>query len=212
MVSLNNHSNKDYVCDYIHKEIQSPELKRSTVEIPLRDGVIDVTKFLTSTPFYGNRQIVVDWELRAIREDWPYYHMAIMRDLHGQEVELVFDEDPEYAWIGVASVGMLQDHGATAGIRITVDAQPFKRRRNSETIFTETVSGDKNVTFQVSDMRAYPSFTASAAGMTVTYDGETYTLPVGTSNIYGLYFTEGSHTLALHGSGTIGMTYRGGML
>lgn len=213
MVSINNHNNAEYACNYIHKEISSPEVKRSSVDIPLRDGSVETTGFLSAIPHYGNRQVTVGLELRALRGEWPYYYSQIMQDIHGQTVEVVFEEDPEFYWYGVAAVGVLEDHKSTAGITITVDAQPFKRRRAAEQVFSKSVSGDLNVTFQVSDMRAYPTFLASAANMTVTVDGDTYTLPLGEeTTIFGMVFTQGSHTIALHGAGTITMKCRGGML
>ena len=50
-------------------------------------------------------------------------------------------------------------------------------------------------------MRGYLTFTTSAANCTVTYDGQTWTLPLGTSTAYGLTLPTGNNSITLHASG-----------
>ena len=57
-----------------------------------------------------------------------------------------------------------------------------------------------------------PEFDAGAPGMTVEYDGETWTLPVGESTCFGLVLPHGDSTLTLHGSGSLTVKYREGAL
>lgn len=212
MITINGKTEKDYNANYIHWECSAPTPKIETASVPLRDGVINLTAMLSDEVFYEARTITIGLELRGLRMDWPAYYSAILRDFHGKDVEVQRSEDPNWFWIGWASVGPLEDHGASAGVTITVTAQPYKRSDQYIEVVTLTLSGDSTYTIKNPYMRGYPVFTASAADMTVTYEGETWTLPQGESEAYGLYFRNGNNALALHGSGTLTIAWRGGLL
>lgn len=212
MIYLNGKTEKDYNADYIHWECTAPEPKREVAEVPLRDGYIDLTSMLAEEVFYKARTITIGLELRSLRGEWPMYWSQILRDLHGKEVEVSRSEDPSWFWVGSATVGPLEDHGATAGVTITVTAQPYKRTRAYEGEVNLSLSGNQTVTIPVTHMRGYPEFTCSAANMTVTKDGETWTLKSGTSEAYGMYFGFGNNTITAHGSGTMRIRWRGGTL
>lgn len=212
MIYLNGKTEQAYNANYIHWECTAPEPKREIAEIPLRDGFIDLTAMLADEVFYKARTITIGLELRSLRVDWARYYSQILQDLHGREVEVFRSEDPNWFWIGSAAVGPLEDHGSTAGVTITITAQPYKRTRAYEGELSLSLSGDQSVTIPVRHMRGYPEFTCSAIGMTVTKDGETWTLPSGTSDAGGMYFSLGNNTITVHGSGTMRIRWRGGTL
>lgn len=212
MIYLNGKTEFDYRANFIHKEISSPEPKRTTVSIPLTDGEIDTSAILSPIPFFETREIQIGLELRSHRWEWPIYWSQLFEDLHGQTVKVELPDDPDYYWTGVASVGEIEDHGMTAGVTITVAAHPFKRSRVAEPLFNGTLSGDETLEIFVTAMRGYPEFDAGAPGMTVEYDGETWTLPVGESTCFGLVLPHGDSTLTLHGSGSLTVKYREGAL
>ena len=144
---------------------------------------------------------------------WPLTWSKLLRDFHGQKVQVVFSDDSEFYWTGTAKVSALVDNGATAGVTITVTAQPFKRTFQTVTALSaEAVSGDKTFTLNVPYLRAYPTFDTSASGFTITYNGETWSLPQGKSTAYGLTLLAGENEIKVHGSGTITVAYEGGAL
>jgi len=212
MIYLNGKTEVDYKANFIHKEIESPEPRLEEIEIPMRDGYINGADFLSDVIYYDSRKITIGLELRSDRWEWPLYWSQILEDLHGKNIRVEFPDDPNWYWEGVASVGKIEDHGMTAGVTITVNAQPFKRRKAWTNIVVENLSGDKTITVEVPYMRAYLEFECSAAGMTVGYAGETWSLPEGVSNAYGLFLLHGDNELHLHGSGTMRIRYRGGAL
>ena len=212
MIYLNDKTEGDYNADYIHWECSAPEVRSEMMQIPQRDGIINMTPMLSKEIHYGPRQIKIALELRAIRAEWPMYYSQLLRDLHGREVTVARSEDPNYFYIGTASVGQIDDHGSTAGVTISVQAQPFKR---TEALIKEEavqVAGSGVVTIENMYMRGYPIITASAAGMTVELNGEIFTLKQGKSEPYGLYFSEGENELTLTGTGTVQISWRGGIL
>jgi hypothetical protein len=204
MVYLNGKNNLFYKCDHVHTEIESPEAKLYSVEIPLTDGSLDVTNVLSNTVFYADREITIGLELRTVRGEWPMRISNIMNEIHGRVIQVEFDDDPRFYWTGRARVEMPEDHGATCGINIVVTARPFKRRSQFMTIYENNIGGSDTVTFTTVTPRTYFRFTVNGSGgMTdtqVTYAGETWWVPVGTSDCYGLFVTPGEHTFELYGT------------
>lgn len=212
MIWLNGKTNKAYNADYIHWDCTAPAPKTETAEVPLRDGYINLTAMLSDEIHYAARTITIGLELRSLRGEWATYWARILRDLHGREIEVTRQEDPNWFWIGTATVGPIEDHGASAGVTITVNAQPYKRTRAYEGEQSMTLSGDRSVTIPVTHMRGYLEFECSATGMTVSYNGETWTLPKGKSEAFGLYLSNGDNELTVHGAGTMIIRWRGGTL
>lgn len=212
MVTINGKSNAFYNCNHIHTEISDANPKRYSVEIPLRDGDLDLTDLMSSMVFFENREIEIGLELRAERQYWPEIHSQLMHDFNGKEVEVVFDEDMLWLWRGHAVVSAIDDHGSTCGITITVNANPFKRKRALRRVFSGTISGDQTVTFNVYGDRGWLTITTDAANYTITYDGETWTLPEGASSAFGLVLPSGNSTITLHGSGDVTVDLEEGIL
>ena len=51
-----------------------------------------------------------------------------------------------------------------------------------------------------------------SAAMTVNYDGKDYELKQGTNKIYDIVIKEGENPLMFTGTGTVTISYRGGIL
>ena len=209
-VQINDKLNKAWNMDFVHKEISVPQAKTNYVSIPLSDGDMDLTEVLSGQIRYKNRKIVMDFEIRADRREWPMIYSGLQKEYNGRNVVVVFHDDPGYEWHGRATVGQLQDKTATAGIRIEVNAAPFKRERHDNEKDV-TVSGTKNVTISCQHMRGYPLFTVSTA-MTVNDGRETYSISPASEKAYGLEFKEGNNELTFTGSGTVKIRWRGGDL
>lgn len=212
MIRINDKTEKDYKADFIHWECTVPEPQSERVTVPLRDGFIDLTSMLSDEIKYNSRQITIGLELRSLRGEWPLYWSQMMRDIHGKEVEVSRSDDPNYYYIGVAAVGPIEEHGATAGVTITVEAQPFKRTIHFVDQTSYTLSGDRNITITNKYMRGYPTFECSATGMTAKLNGITWSLPQGEIEPFGMYFSKGDNVLTLHGAGTMQIAWRGGLL
>lgn len=213
MVTINGKNNTYYSALYIHKEIDEPTPKQNFVSVPLRDGSVDVTSFLTATPYFESRKITIGLEIKGLRNTWPNAVSKIYNEIHGKRVEVEFDEDSGWIWIGSAAVQTPEDHGASLGISIEVTAEPFKRRKTATVIANAaSVSGDVQYTVTVSDPRGYLSFNTSTTGFTVTVGSQTWTLPQGDSTCFGLVLLYGSTTISVHGTGTITIKETGGSL
>jgi len=207
MFTINGHIPAEYAAKHIHTEITNPEPKIDWLEIPLRDGAINASEILSSRVFYTTGTVLLGIEVMAFRSEWPAIKSRLMEDIHGMDVEVSIDNS-EFYYVGVAYVGDLEDHGSTAYVPINITVQPFQRKSSWKDLGTLTVSTSATQAVKIGSMRAYFEFTTSAADMTLTYDGVTYTLPQGKSTGYDFYLPEGTHTLTFGGSGTVKIRYQ----
>lgn len=126
-VSINGKINTDWNMDFLGKTIEAPKVKTKKINIPMRDGSIDLTESLDGIAHYENREIEMRFEIRASRIEWPHLQMELANAYHGQIVSIIFDDDSDHYWTGRAYVSEIADHKSTAGITITVDAEPYRR-------------------------------------------------------------------------------------
>ena len=208
MFELNGHMPDEYYCFHIHTEIAPPEPRREMLEIPLRDGALNVSSMLSDVVHYSTREITLGLETAALRSEWPLIQTALMRDFHGQSVQLVLDNDPDWYWEGWAAVDQMEDKGGSAGWTIRIQAQPFKKTREERNI-TPVTAYPYTSTIEVAGLRGYPTFYTTVSGLTLTYNGITYPVPTSHSSIYkeiyGLFLLHGTNVLQFSGAGTTGI-------
>lgn len=196
MFELNGHMPDEYYCFHIHTEIAPPEPRQEMLEIPLRDGALNTSALLSDVVHYSTREITLGLESPALREEWPLIQAALMRDFHGQSVQLVLGNDPDYYWEGWATVDQMEDKGGSAGWTIHIQAQPFKKTR-SERDIPVPESAPFICTIEINGLRGYPTFQTTMSNTTVQYNGTTYPIPPSASfqEIYGLSLVHGTNEL-----------------
>ena len=206
-------SRVDFHLDFIHREISPPAPKTATVNIPLAHGILDLTERLTGTePIFNNRNIDLAFELRSMRSAWMTDYANIMQCLHGRVLNVTLSNDSAYYWNGRVTVGMLEDHGFTAGITISIDAFPFKWKNTSSTVGTYTLSSTaRSVTVNISDQIALPEFSTSGTA-NIEYNGQIFAANSSVLSPPGMLLKKGSCTVKLTGSGSCTVRYRGGAL
>ena len=210
------HSRTNFGLDYLHKEIESPEPKYTTVNIPLVHGDLDLTERLTGPdPVFNTRKLTFNFEMRSMRSSWITDHADIMSKLHGRILNVELDEDPGYYWRGRVTVGPIEDHGFTAGIQIQVDAFPFKWSKTPELEGSYTLSGGSTtITISITSIIAKPVFDfALLNNVEVTYNNQVFVASPTIKTPPGLLFKKGNNqSLILKGSGAVMMDVYGGVL
>lgn len=195
-VSINGKINTDWNMDFLGKSIEAPKVKTKSIDVPLRDGIIDLTEALDGIVHYNNREIEMRFEIRAERIEWPHLQMELANAYHGKTVQVIFDDDSDHYWTGRAYVSEIADHKSTAGIKITVEAEPFRRTVASlitKTYASETTQEDINLE-GLGHSRLYikvnDATTPNPGGggrinwtsLVVTVDGESYRVTYNTKN------------------------------
>lgn len=209
--------------------VEPPEVKAEYIEVPGRNGQIDLTEALTGYTVYNNRQIVLELGGRKRSQDWPGFMSNFLNDLHGKKVKVVFDNDPSYYYQGRATVESDYEKGnEIARFTLTINAEPYKYSNQSATepwlwdpfSFVDgviryynqiQVDGTAQIRVLGSEMPVIPIFTASAA-MQVQFNGQTYDLAAGNNKIYDIVLMDQAYTLTFTGTGTVSINYKVGRL
>lgn len=127
------------------------------VDIPFRNGSIDLLPYVSPEPVFENRKITMRFETKRPRSEWPELISSIYEKLSGKVTKIIFSDDGFYSWNGMCTVGRLVDKVSTAEITITVDAFPFKKKssENVEVINFEYATGGTEKIITISDPISY---------------------------------------------------------
>lgn len=212
----------EFGCYRAHVYISVPSVQTKFLSVPLRNGRIDLTEYLTGDVKYDDRKIKI--ELLYKGKNYNAVYSDISNYLHGKRMEIVFDDDPFYFYVGRCEVGDFakENYGGTIEIEAQCDPYKYAVQSSSEDWLWDSfdfeegyinemsnivVSGTKSVTL-ITDAKGYAKITTTAA-MSVNYKNKTVNIPVGTTTMYDFEFTEGNNVLTFSGNGTVTIDYRG---
>lgn len=217
----------DLVCTRI--EISDPERKTYFVEIPGRDGVIDLSEAMVGDVKYGNRELRMEFIRRQDnRTRWHLRSSDILDYCHGQRRKLILDSDRSYYYEGRLRAETEKDFKGVDRFTISVTADPYKYERYSslEPWVWDTFCFEDGIIRDYKDLKVNGTMTLLIPGrrkkvvpvidcsvaMTLEYGGRTYYLPAGRSKIVDLQLGAGEHYLTFQGTGMVSVEYRGARL
>ena len=190
--------------------IPMPEPQTNFVEIPGRDGALDLSEAF-GTVRYADRVISLTLYARA-----PFDALisAFAANVHGRRMNVIFDRDPTYYYDARVTLENVERHSGYCELSLECRARPYKLE-HFETTITVLPSGNATVTLTNMRMPVVPTITVSAE-MTLAFTllGKDYTvnLSVGTHIIPSLVLLEGDTAIEITGTGRITFTYRKGAL
>lgn len=206
-----------------------PTVKENMVNIPGGDGVLDLTASLAGRPTYNNRTGSWTFYVQNGFKDWSTLYSEIMVYLHGQTFKAILEDDPAYFYEGRFSVNQWKSDKDYSQIVINYNVGPYKKEVNNTgsdwlwdpfNFETGIIRNYKNlsvlmtltVVVEGDIMDSIPVIIASASGMQVTYEGNTYNLAKGVNTIPQIVLHSGENTLVFTGQGTITIENTGGRL
>lgn len=196
----------DLFCTKI--EIDPPKIQHYTVDVPGRDGALDLTEALFGgDAHYYDREMrcTFDVSLADIKRSFWDILSEIQSAIHGRRVQIVLDEDPDYYWDGFCSVD--GDDGS-GEIEITAECRPYKYYASETEL---TVEDDGEVVLPCDRMDVVPTVTVTAETI-ITCGSSSLALSAGTYSLTGLQLSEGGNTWQIESDGTTTITYRQGRL
>jgi len=190
--------------------IPMPEPQTNFVEIPGRDGALDLSEALGSVG-YADR--VIELTLYALA---PFDTMisAFAAEVHGRRMNVIFDRDPTFYYDARITIEDVERHWGYCELSLECRAKPYKLEQ-FETAITVLPAGTATVTLTNTRMPVVPTITVSAEmTLAFTIDGKDYsvTLPAGTHTVPSLVLMEGDTRIEITGTGRITFTYRKGAL
>lgn len=214
-------------------DIPTPEPFLYLQAVEGRDGLVDLSNAFGRV-FYKNREWSLDFKLFDPSVNWHTISSQVNSKFHGKKLNFVFDDDPNYYWVGRITNGAYSSNEGEGTMPIEISSQPYKYKLTATEV-TKTVSGETSITLDNADMWTCPVMTVSsqmtikflgvtdpaASGlvgtgvvgqMIVGNDGYTTATITGTAKIPQFLIPQGGTTVTVTGSGTIKFTYQEGLL
>lgn len=191
-----------------------PIVQTNYVEVPGRDGLLDLSAALTGDVSYQMRDFTVPLMSTATPEDWPALYSQILNAVHGKQLNATLDEDPDYYYMGRFAVDF-PTYDGTFQFSITGVVYPYKRKQAITVVTAALTTMDAEITLVNDRQTVIPSITVDAE-TTLKWGDSTWTIGAGTHTIPDIRLTEGENTLkaklTAEGTGSITISYQEGSL
>ncbi len=210
-VTLNEkHCTRDlglYLTDAV---IAAPEVQTSYAAVPGRDGYLDLSTALDGEIHYKAREIKLSFETsrRFAGKNWPELLAQFYELVHGQSLNLCFDEDPDWYYTGRGAVTDFTRSGEKLTLKASVYCQPYKVSKTISSAESALTTADKVLTLTNQGRKVTPTVEVTAETK-ITWQGSSIALSAGTHEVTGIRIPTGSSTLSARTtSGTGKITLR----
>jgi len=198
------HSYRDFSLILSQKTIGTPSPKTETIEIPGGDGVLDLTEVFGEVK-YNNRNLSFEFSSIVPQSDFMDQFSHIQDALHGQKMQIVLDDDPEWYYTGRISVSEWKADKNIGKLTIDCDCDPYKTKL-SETVVTAPVNGPKTVILTNSKRSVMPTIDITGE-VDLTFGSNFYSLSEGRYDLPAVRLVNGENTILLDGAGTATFIY-----
>ena len=193
------------------KEIDKPDIQSYTVEVPGRNGLLNLTKGLTGKVVYSDRSMKFQYFGSGSRAELLRLD-TVMSYYHGETVRIIDDDYPDHFYEGEVSVES-EFNSNYITITLTVDAQPF-RLKNERTVFLYDLSeivGTAEFYVPNESIDAIPTITVKEE-TTITRNNKEVTLSAGTYEIADFVLFRGDNQFFAKGNDIIEIEYQEGAI
>ncbi|MGN0405337.1 MAG: mtfA protein [Bariatricus sp.] len=193
---------------------------------------MDFTESLTGEVKYEAREMEFVFVTLKARKQWTDLYSDILDYLHGQEMKIILDENPDYYYIGRVSVNEWKSSEKYSTIVINAKVDPYKYELFSSLDDWEwdkfnfesgvireyqDIRVDESLDFTINGTRksVVPTFIVKSddgTGMNVEFEDVVYEMSDGENRILYIIIKDGENTLHFVGNGTVSIDYRGGRL
>ena len=119
----NKNSYADFGLVLDHKEIGKPEPRTNYIDVPARDGHLDLTEAFGEVK-YKERKLIFYFSYIGSDADWAKTLSALHNYINGQKLNIYFEKD--YYWVGRCFVGDAQTKKGIREFTIECDCEPYK--------------------------------------------------------------------------------------
>ena len=210
--------------------IAAPKVKTSFISLPGGDGGLDLTEVLAGRPTYERR--TGSWEFIVMNDygNWYERYSEIMAYLQGMQYRIIFDDDPEFYYLGRLAVNEWRSEPNWSRIVINYNVDPYKRHVDgggdkwlwdpfnfeSDTIqdyYKMVVDGSLAVDFINDTENAIrPVINSSTNSISMSFNGSSYNLDRGPNVFYDITFPSGTSHITFTGNGVVSIESIGGQL
>lgn len=205
------HSFDDLKLILTSKEIGSPEVKETKIDIPGADSELDLTEFFGEAKF-SNVTHKFEFSTIVPASEFLSLFSTIKNSLHGKKMRIILDGDPHFYYVGRLHVSSFKNDKNIGQISIEADCEPYKYKLE-KTVVQATVANSATVTLTNSRKRAVPEVAITTTGsIRIEYQGNIWDLGAGSYTLPELELVEGANAVTLTGTGTVTFTWQEGDL
>ena len=207
------HTLRDWRAVITNSDIISlPEPNTTYLEIPGRNGRLDLSEVLTGDVSFSNRTIKLQLAKSTSVEDLYNTCLHIFDYIHGRSVKLTFDDDPDHYYTGRASVSGPQRLRTAGQLLITVDSDPFRYEQEVYSCEWEAASGTEISGVLINTRKpACPTITVDT-DCNLVIGTVTYALSSGEQTLPSIILPEGETAFTVSGAASIKFSYQRGCL
>lgn len=121
------HSYDDLHLILTKKEIGSPAVKATRIEVEGADSYLDLTDFF-GEPKYQNVNHKFDFS--TIEKNSLSLFSTIKNTLHGKKVRIILDDDPAFFYVGRLSVSSFTSEKGIGALTIEADCEPYSQNHH----------------------------------------------------------------------------------
>ena len=220
--------NNDYIGDVVQENYY--------VDVPGADGFLDFSEVTTGRRIFKSRPINIELGGKKPRNDWDLIISDIRNKIEGRQIKVIFDNDTGYYWTGRATVKDFDRNREIGTFTLSLPkADPYKYQVVESTedwlwdsfdfeqgIIDEgaLIALDANVNTQsytiLADNTPFVPIIQveqmGETGITMTANGERYTLLKGKNRFADIVVYQEDVTLVFEGRGELKIEFRRGSL
>ena len=196
------HTGNDLDLVQTTKEINQPDIQSYLVEVPGRNGLLNLTKGLTGNITYKNRTIKLEYLATGKRED-QLKKLDLFNTWHGDVITVIDDDTPDDYYIGEASVSHKWD-GVLLTITLSINAEPFRKSLQPTVIAFTLNTTPREVVLYNGGITLTPTVEVSGDAK-ITQNNTTYNLSTGTYS--ALELKTGQNLITLSGTGSVSISF-----
>lgn len=187
------------------------EPKLNFLEIPGRDGLLDITEANGEVKFNSREFVFTFTVAPGDTLTFDERVSAVSNALNGLRCKITIDRDPDYYWIGRCVLSEYDRDKNIGQIEVTATVDPYKLKQNATVVSVALSTEEKTVVLANSRMTVVPAVECTGEAVVMSGDA-VYTLEIGTHRIPALRLVAGDNVLKLSGTGEITFTYQEGEL
>lgn len=148
--------------------VSPPKPNTYMVEVPGRNGSLDLTESITGAVTYQDRELEFPFLCREKRTKWNGVYQQLLAAVHGRACTIVCSDDPEYYYEGRVTV---EEWGADDKMSFPVvkaAVRPFKTKRET-TVVTVALTAEEQ-----KDIKQMGTYTENAGTVTIQFGTENF--------------------------------------
>lgn len=179
--------------------LSPPEPKTTTVEIPGRDGVLDLTESLIGDVTYSNRSMTFTFLIVDL-EQFEVVKTQVSNALHGRKFNFEMTMDPGYTYTGRFKVTSYThtatwNHGICGFIEVEIDAEPYKLK--SHYVYNLNATGGAMFNLESGRKKVHPIVEISAPAR-IRFKNVVYRIGAGRFQLNDILFEEGINEIYIN--------------